>query len=192
MGSLVALLLVGLAGGGLWCAEVLYHGWAGLAWLGYFHWAVPAGILLFIAWAVWAHRDAAPSRLLLAVALIAFAVPAACATGQAMAYYFAAGPRAMMLAIQPRGSWLRYSIIGVWLSIPFSLALWLRVVGKPVPIACVAASFILFSASPFLALAMLRALTPFDDLIHVVKTGIGIPFFVVSLGILLLPHESRP
>lgn len=47
---LVELVLLAFGLAALWRAEVEWHGWAGLTWLGYAHLAVPVGALLFLAW----------------------------------------------------------------------------------------------------------------------------------------------
>ncbi|MBL4753370.1 MAG: hypothetical protein JKY52_07240 [Flavobacteriales bacterium] len=49
--KILSLGILSLVLGVLWRLEVEYHGWEALKWIGYFHYAVPVGFLLFIAWA---------------------------------------------------------------------------------------------------------------------------------------------
>lgn len=47
----ISLLWLALVCGGLWRWEVEYHGWRGLIWVSYFHYAIPIGFGLFLLWA---------------------------------------------------------------------------------------------------------------------------------------------
>jgi hypothetical protein len=46
----ISLLLLSIICFILWRGELEYHGWAGLNWISYFHWAMPAGLLLYLVW----------------------------------------------------------------------------------------------------------------------------------------------
>ena len=47
---LVELVALAALLGVVWRGEVEWHGWDGLRWVGYFHWAVPVGGIAFLAW----------------------------------------------------------------------------------------------------------------------------------------------
>jgi cytochrome b6-f complex iron-sulfur subunit len=49
-GAVLSLLLLAGIAAVLWRLEVDAHGWPGLIWLSYFHWAIPAAVLLLLAW----------------------------------------------------------------------------------------------------------------------------------------------
>ena len=74
--DVLLLVRVGLLAGGLWRAELEWHGWTGLLWLGYFHLAVPAGAAAFIAWVVWVNRHLERCHLAFLVLLLALATTA--------------------------------------------------------------------------------------------------------------------
>lgn len=46
----LSLFAVALLAGIMWRAEVEWRGWSGVAWVRWFHWAVPLGALLFALW----------------------------------------------------------------------------------------------------------------------------------------------
>lgn len=55
----------------IWRLEVECHGWTGLIWIEYFHWAVPVGAVVFLSWFAHQSREMKSHPvLLLVVAMI--------------------------------------------------------------------------------------------------------------------------
>ncbi len=182
--AITLLILLAAAAQAAWLGEVLMHGWAGLTWLSYFHWAVPIALVGMIAWLVWmaalpAHR-AAPY----AVALAGFAVAGCFAFQWALFCFFDTGSIGIPLVLtDPWGSASRLAILPLLLlTAPACFAIVHQFTGKPT-LRWVAIGTGLFVLSPLLGLMAMTLTTPFGGLVHVMKTGAAIPGFILALGL---------
>ena len=180
------LSLAGMAIGAglLWRLEIERHGWAGLTWISYDHWAVPIGVALFILWAVHFSGIAPVARRLKFVLVLSGSgVVLGTLAGAALWNYFVVGP--MALFSTPLFGRLVYVL---YPGIP--LVLWVIGWGFGMRISIVRglASLFVFLSSYPIALLALRLIRPGEaDAIHTIKTGYIVPLLVVGLGILFLP-----
>ena len=74
-----------------------YHGWTGLIWLGYFHWAVPAGFGLFLIWANGFVDVIANRKVLFNVVAIIFGALVYYTLYVSLTYFFSQGPTDYLL-----------------------------------------------------------------------------------------------
>jgi len=197
----VTLFLLAVASGVAWRAELqLRSGWASLAWLEFFHWAVPVSVAAFIAWA--ACFAVVRRRLLFVAALIGFAGLGHTAAEVALRLFFIAGPSAGFAIASLGGGdfgagvsrfeMLRWAAIVVWPLIPLSFCLLCHLFGAHITLSAVLSSAALFTISWPLAVFVRGFFEHHGspDLIHALKSGFVIPFLVVSLGLPLLHLPS--
>jgi hypothetical protein len=175
----VTLLLLAVSAGIAWRVELERRsGWDGLAWIGYFHWAVPLCVGLFIAWTVWAARVRHPAVFVLALTCFA-----------------AAGYSVVSLAVHLMysrfGSIKTFGIaISVWPLIPLLFCL---LFGAPISLGRAIGSTALFVVSWPAAIFVRGFFEQIGapDVIHAVKSGFVIPFLILSLGFPLLRIPAR-
>ena len=165
-----------------WRAEIELHGWAGLAWLGWFHWAVPAGLAAFIAIAlVVVHNDRGPGRArltALAVALLAFGAVGHIWTRQAL---FALFSRALIFA--PHGRALvAFGLLSLALT-PLILAGMLAAVRLWPGWRRVLVANVLYVAAVPLASGALDT-----SAVEAVKRGWPVPLLFLALAVLFWPR----
>jgi hypothetical protein len=162
-----------------WRGEIEWHGWAGLDWLTYVHWALPLGLGLFIASSVAVVRAARPDRSrlglgVLALALALFAAAGLVFTDQALRITFsrlafaelrvgllvglAAIPAILALVLWPLQAWPGRARLGA------AMALWLA--------------------------AMPIVTVPTDsNFVEAIKRGWPVPLLYVALGLLFWPRS---
>jgi hypothetical protein len=173
----VSLAVLAVLSGVAWRVEVEAHGWVGLTWAGYFHWAVPAAIVAFLAWVAWWIDAPTPRHRLAAVgALAAYAAAAAPATEQSLRMTFG-------LWLAPPGFVIL--LFGWWLLAPTTVA-GLLVLCRAAPgWRRWAASQALFVAAVPFACALIEVLPQHGehDLLHTLKSGLLVPPLVLALGV---------
>lgn len=172
--SVAELFALALALTLLWRVELEWHGWHGLIWVGYTHWAVPIGAALFLGWVsrtemarVHGHRWG----------LIGLAVPFAVFTLWTQSF-------ALRGALARFGNPLLLGIAAAntLFMAPSAFAIG-RLTRHPLPWWTLPVSWFLVAGHLFLASVVFGI-----DLIHAVKTGWSIPFVVFGLG---LPWTAR-
>jgi hypothetical protein len=188
--DVLLLVAVGLLAGGLWRAEVEWHGWGGLTWIGYFHLAVPVGAAAFIAWVAWANRHLPRWHRIFVVLVLALATAVTYGvTKESLStvytwssWYYGAGD--LIWRAQARVWWYLiptlYAVlaralrlgVGFWRVV---LAHWLFIGAQPL---CIGLLFVAHRPSE-------------ANFLHAIKTGFIIPFLTVAIGILYLPG-ARP
>jgi len=179
--AMFSLILIGLIAGVLWRLEVEWHGWEGLVWTTYFHWAYPAGVLLFVAW-LSAFCGVAGLKFRIAFILILF-------------FYFAA----VYPIVENSAKELFYRNIFMgspswWdrrfsIFIIFPLVFWIflciaRIFKAPMSLKGSILSFGLYLLS-FPIAELLLALFHHRggaDTLHAIKSGFVIPLMVLSFG----------
>lgn len=182
----IALIVVALLAAVAWRAEVEWHGWGGLVWIGYFHWAIPAGALLFAGWLYRFARARRPAAL----ALVSLALAA-------LAYVTLYDALLVIYTRWPieRGRWLLAGIQALAAIGLYPAALWLaaRRCGAPVRGVACAVAFQLWVLAPAAAGLVLDLADHIggSDWLHAIKSGVVIPLLLVALGLPLVWPEGR-
>jgi hypothetical protein len=194
------LTAVALLAAIIWRLEVELHGWEGLDWISYFHWALPISILLFLCWLFafspfttpvkrWAFVLAAGIAALLWFQVVDFA----------LRWHFVEGRFVFALMVlnflsEEEFGIYRNSIYAVIPLTPFVAAGLLWIFGlKPkfIPVALSVGIYLLACPASVGLLAWLP-LRSFADAIHSIKSGVIIPFLIIGLGILVPGRAERP
>jgi len=193
----ISLLVLALSAGIAWRAELEFRsGWASLAWIGYFHWAVPICAFAFLLWVVCVARV---RRLFsFASTLLVFAIAAYLAVDFAFHLYFAAGPSGMGTVAFLGGGDFEVGFRRLWILPWAAPLLWALpplvfcaiccCFGVPITIRAALASAALFVLSwPFsIFVRSFFEQRGSPDAIHALKSGFVVPFLIISLGIPLL------
>ncbi len=184
--NVVLLVVVACVAGVLWRAELEWHGWGGLDWARYFHWAIPAGAMLFIAWVVWVNRHLPVwHRLFVAVCLL---LTTAVVYGLTEESVFVRYYRSRWFG--NRMDETRYARAQVmWYLTPTIFAVVARLLRLGAGFWRVVLAHWLFIASYPVCVGLL-VVTDHPggpDFIHTIKSGFIIPFLMVAIGILFLP-----
>lgn len=190
--ALLSLAVVGVMGALGWRLEVEYHGWAGLTWLGYFHWAIPFGVALFVLWAALVSDARGPAgRAGLAASLALAAVPLYGLTLWALSQRFITGPTAFVAQSPSWEPWLALAVLNLPV-IPAAAALIARRFGIRPSWRRLLVAVGLWYAGPVIAIALLRVTghRGASDLIHTLKSGLVVPFLVGALGVIFLPTAA--
>jgi hypothetical protein len=183
----VSLILIAFCCALLWRLEVEYHGWSGLTWLGYTHYAVPTGFIVFLFWAnLFIHLTLKKRIFMNCIALI-FGMLLYFALKLSLTFLFAGGPSGMLLAMQMPKWQFNILIYLNLILIPFLPigAYLILLMFKRQP----AFKNLLFSLTGVilsipLSLYILSAIHHKGgaDCIHVIKSGVLIPFWVFFIG----------
>lgn len=190
-----SLIIVALACGILWRVEVEYHGWKGLIWLSYFHYAIPVGFGLFLLWVNWIVSTNWKTRMGLNLFLIGCSLLLYYALEKTFIYNYSRGPLAMALYfLTPKWQFYLYRyliIIAILIVIPGAYFI-LRINNLYLPKAYFGISVLGFIAAIPVSLLILSVSNHKggSDIIHAFKSGVVIPFLVVSLGILFIGIKS--
>jgi hypothetical protein len=203
--KLVSLLVLAVAAGVAWRLELeIRGGWAALTWIGYTHWAVPAGVVAFVIWVLAFTPTPQPKRF--AAMLLTFGLVNCLVVEVAFRAIFGGFGLMSIVGQSPLGDWLLLLLISpwgsaaLWAGYPLIFGVICRWFAVPVRIWATLVSAVLFSASWPLAIFVRSFFDERgDDAIHALKSGHVIPFLVVSLGlpIVFLPNsgeaaEQRP
>ncbi|WP_395733573.1 hypothetical protein [Prosthecobacter sp.] len=183
----ITLLLLALISGVAWRAELeLRGGWAGLTWIGYFHWSIPASVFAFLVWVMCVTRVHRP--LIFAVSLLVFSMLAF----ELLKYlihscffirYWSAPDSLLDLRIVRGVIFLLF-----WPLLPLAFCALCRGYGVPIKVGPALASAALCSLSWPLA-SFVRSFIEQrggQDFIHALKSGFVIPLLILSLGLPLL------
>jgi|WetSurMetagenome_2_1015567.scaffolds.fasta_scaffold27182_4 hypothetical protein len=185
------LTVVGIIAAIFWRIEVELHGWDGLGWIGYFHWAIPIGIMLFLGWLFLFTAPLGKVKRNVLVLITAIASVMWFLIVQfALVYHFNQGPSAFVqLLTAGENAYQIYNNL-IYMIIPltplfFAGLLWVFRL-KPTISQLVLAVLIYVLAYPISVeiLAMLHHKGGADAL-HTIKSGIIIPFLIIGLGVLV-------
>ena len=195
----ISLFVVAVAGMLLWREELYRHGWDGLDWIGYFHWAIPEGVALFLVWlAIFCGITPPIRRVGFVVTAAAFALGVYYAVDFAVFWYFGPpGPPLGFLLLMTEGETpirlYHHVFYLVVPAIPLFACLGAKVFGVRVTRAKWILSVALFLAAGPISICLLAATRHEGgpDGIHTIKSGYIIPFLIVSLGIPFLPFPTR-
>lgn len=206
----VTLVMLAVLAGLVWRWELeMRGGWAGLQWLGYFHWAVVAAGVGFVSWAV--IMGTATRRWLLGGLLVLFAVPAYWIADVLLRMRFgASGPAIFASAVFGSGGdfgraqenlerahasllfWFHLSPL-LWMGLPLLFCWVCQLCGARLSVWKCLFSMGLFVLSWPIAVGvrMLFEERGGADFIHALKSGFVIPFLIIALGLPLLSWPQR-
>lgn len=174
----LTLLAVAVLAGIGWRLEVDWRGWGGVYWVSYFHWAVPAGAILFAAWL--GVYGGAQRRVQLAVGSLIVAGVAYTVLFWSLIALFSRWMPARL------DIWLALGLGGgtFWL---YPIALWVlgRRCGAPIRVWPCALALALWGVAVPLAIAVLHMVAHIGgaDFLHAIKSGVVIPPLLVALGL---------
>jgi hypothetical protein len=195
---LFSLIILAIICGVLWRAEVEYRGWAALTWISYFHYAVPAGFILFLLWANSTKSVSIQKRILINLVSIPFLFIVHIAFKTTLNHMFMSGPSMFLMTIISRTSelelfFIQYSVVPLLFLIPWGTYLILRIFKLHPELKylrwSVAGMFLSIPAS-LLILKVTNHLGG-PNVIHSIKSGIIIPFIVISFGLLFLKTKAQ-
>ncbi len=181
-----SLLITALLAGLIWRGELEWHGWYSVAWVGWFHWAVPAGALLFAAWlAVFGG-----ARRPIALALTSM-MPAAASyevLHRSLMVIYSRWP----LPVEE----IRWAIaLGLSSIVLYPLLLWVagRCCGAAIRWAPCAIAAGLWAGAVPLAIVILDVIDHVGgaDFLHAIKSGVVIPILLVALGLPFVGPEAQ-
>ncbi|WP_395739913.1 hypothetical protein [Prosthecobacter sp.] len=193
----VSLLMLALLAGLGWRMELeMTTGWASMDWIGRFHWAIPAGVLAFIAWVLWVTRGKVKRRGAFAAALLGYGI---------MGYFVVQGillfvcGRQLLLFDDEEGSGYKRLLVEKQKSflllalVPVLFWLLCRGFGVRVRLGSVLACTVLFMLSWPLADLLFTMVEGRSEMffIHAVKSGYVIPPLMLCLGWPVLRARGR-
>lgn len=172
-----------------------YHGWTGLIWLGYFHWAVPAGFGLFLIWANGFVDVIANRKVLFNVVAIIFSALVYYTLYVSLTYFFSQGPTGYML-LSTTPAW-KYNLFrnAFYLIIPImpvGAFFILKFFGKNISLTRLALSVVGIIVSIPLSTLLLELVNHKGghDYLHAIKSGFIIPLWCFSIGVLFLGKSA--
>lgn len=188
------LVATGLLAGVAWRVELEWHGWAGLDWLGYFHWAIPFGFALFFGWLfLYLPVPGRGCRLMvvLGMAIVSFAWFQL--VEFALVYYFNGGPGAFVELIFLGEARYRLYANMIYVVIPLTpllFALLLVLSGAGTRLGRIGLALAIYMSACPVSIAVLEIIPQLApaDAIHTIKSGVIIPLLVIGLGILVPQH----
>jgi hypothetical protein len=192
----ISLITIAIFTGLLWRWEVDYHGWRGLTWISYFHFALPAGFLLFILWVNVCLMIRISARLILNLLAGFSGVLNYYLAVKSLAYNYSRGPEGLWLLFTTSGwefQFYKYIAPGMIILLPLSIYLAFRLIKFQIPV-----KYLLFSITG-LILSFPLSITILwiinhkggPDIIHSVKSGIVFPFILFSLGLPIVYAEKN-
>ncbi len=187
----ITLFIIAILCGAIWRIEVEYHGWNGLNWIGYYHWAVPISLIIFLFWANLLFDFSLKKRLAINAAALLISAFLLYWLSKFLVFLFNAGPSAMLMHFQ-MGEWTRlfysYAIYILIPLFPISAAIILRLANVKCSWYYVAISVIAMFLSIPLACYILDWTNHIGgaNYIHAIKSGVLIPFSLFSMGFVLI------
>jgi hypothetical protein len=194
--AFLSLLALAILCGLIWRWEVDYHGWEGLIWISYFHWAVPLAFGLFLIWANLFVRLPWHRRLGLNSVAFVYGCLLYYFLVNALVYRFMTGPSAMFMHMS-MPAWRHYlwgyALLILVPFLPLGTYLIMKLFGKHVPWGVVVAALVCMVLSGPLAKTLLDLVAHRggSDDIHWIKSGFLIPIWVFANGLLIVGHVMR-
>lgn len=206
----ISLLALAIASALLWYIEVIHHGWSGLTWISYFHWAIPIGVGSFVLWASWAGPFQSTKQRIKFIVLASILAPILFVITQTVLILLLGGGPSAFVVWMSLMCWLPESVsaafvIYPWLFkatliswgvlMPIMMAQTLRLVGLSIRWhAQLIATLLFCSAYPVgLFVSKVFGASKYVDALHIIKSGTAIPMLIIGLGALfLLPQYANP
>ena len=117
---LISLFIISLSCWGIWISELLIHGWNGLVWISYFHYAVPIGILLVILWLTYYTNHDFLSRFKMAALLGVYSTVLYFFYEYCLTWHFIGGPGSLFYINDPYFPIKKYLIFPLLIMTPLS------------------------------------------------------------------------
>jgi hypothetical protein len=196
--SIPILVVAGLVAAIVWRLELEFHGWKGLDWLGYFHWAIPVGVLLFLSWLFVYCPITSPVKRLLLVCVTGFvAVVWFLVVEFSLYYYFNGGPSAFIRFLAVGEMRYRIYMNLIYAVIPLTPLIFATVLclfGLKLKIRQLWTAVLMYILACPISIIILAVLQHRGgaDALHTIKSGVIIPFLVVGLGILVPRKREGP
>ena len=188
------LIVLSIILGLLWSLEIEYHGWRGLIWLSYFHLSIPIGFALFLVWANTFLNLDWIKRVLINVLGIIYGILIYYSLMISLTYLFVGGARGFILVMETP-EWqlniMRYSIFFILPFIPIGAYLVLKIFRSNPTIKYLVFAILGIVVSIPISLLLLEIVDHKGghDLINTIKSGMLIPFWVFSIGILFISRK---
>jgi len=186
-----SLLVLALLSGVIWRLEVEYQGWAGLTWLSYFHIAIVFGFGLFLFWANSLVNIQVGKRIAMNILAIGFGVFIYVELGYSFAYRLQGGPSGL----------IREMLTPEWISSIYRQGMYVLIPLIPIGAFLILYAFGIKKSIKYLTFSVLSMLVSIpisifiltifnhkggSDFIHSIKSGVLIPFWMVSVGLVFL------
>jgi len=190
--AILSLIVIAIICGFLWRVELEHHGWAGLGWISYFHWAVPIGFALFLLWGNLFISLVIQKRILINALAVICGILLYNGLKFSLTTSYSKG-----LVLFSSDDWRKVILFALpylfILFIPIGAYLTLKVFKCHPPIKFVIISMIGMILSIPISVVILYL---FDhkggsDFIHSIKSGILIPFWIISIGILIIGQRKK-
>lgn len=190
------LIALAILAGLLWRIEVELHSWTGLIWLSYFHLAIPVGFGLFLFWANQFLKLNWKNRVYINISAILYGILIYYGLGASLTSIFASGPSEFVLMMQTpewKMNLFRYSIFLLIPLIPIGAYFIMKVFKRNPPVKFLIFSILGTIASIPISVLILEVIDHKGgpDLINTIKSGMLIPFWVCSIGLLIIGQNIK-
>ncbi len=180
----------------LFRAEVEYHGWAGLIWLSYFHLAIPIGFILFLIWGNFFIDLDLKKRILINFLAIIYGILIYYGLGTSLTYNYAGGSSGFLLVMQTpewKLNLIRFSMLFIIPFIPIGTYFILKLFKREpkLKFLIIAIAGIIISIPLSVLLLEFVQHKGGQDIIHSIKSGILIPFWLFSVGLLIVGQRTK-
>jgi hypothetical protein len=182
--SLISLIIISIICGVFWRVEIEYHGWGGLKWLSYFQLAIPFSFILLMIWFNLNVKLSIIKRSVFNFVSLIYVFLMYILISSSLHY-----PYSKMLAFTSEFSFVLYRLAYILIPLvttgAFLILKLFKIKSNWKKLLYSTALFLL--AIP-LSIFILKIINHIGsaDFIHAIKSGIIIPFWVFSIGILIL------
>lgn len=194
--KLPSLIILALLCGVIWRAEVEYYGWQGLIWISYFHIAIPIGFGLFLIWANTFFDLSLFKRVLLNLTAVLFGILVYFGLGISLTYMFNGGPSAFIMEMHTsewQSTFIAFSHFILIPLIPIGIYFILRLFKIRRPWKSLLNGIIGIIISIPVSIILLELLNHKgeQDFIHSIKSGILIPLWIISIGLIIIGEKTN-
>lgn len=193
---IASLITIAFTCGLLWRMELEYHGWRGLTWISYFHYAIPIGFGVFLLWANQLITISRKERIFINMLAILLGVLLYIGLKVSLTYRFSSGSSAL-LAFMVEPAWkttlFKYAIFLIIPAFPICAYFILKAFKYQPSFKLLVMVLIGIIISIPISITLLSAINHKGehDFIHSIKSGILIPFWVFSIGLLMIRKNDK-
>lgn len=185
------LVIISLLAAIVWRVELELHGWAGLDWISYFHWAIPVGTVMFIGWLTFVVPiPSIIKRVAFMLTTAAAGVVWFLVVEFALYYHFNGGPSAFVQLLSVGEVSYRIYMNLIYAVVPLTPLLFaglLLIFGVRTKSTRLLWAVLTYLMACPISIGILSVLHHQGgaDAIHTIKSGVIIPFLIMGLGILI-------